>query len=239
MLAWLDLACGASGDMLLGALLDAGAPPADVASCIAAVGVPVSISTSRVVKHGVAATQVSVHVSETPPPHRTWYDVKTLLDAAELPAAVRVSALGVFAVLAEAEGLAHGTAPEEVHFHEVGAHDAIADIVGVCAAFHALGVTGVTATPVALGGGTVRSAHGVLSVPVPAVEQIVALHDLAVVLGPVDVELCTPTGAALLSRWVTGWSAVAPPGEVLSIGVGSGTRDLPDRANVLRVVLTR
>ena len=223
--------------MLLGALLDAGAPLDRVQSCVAAVGVPVSISTSRVRKHGVPALRLSVTVYEEQPHHRTWYDVKALLEAAELPEAVRTASLAVFAVLAEAEGLAHGTSAEEVHFHEVGAHDAIADIVGVCAAFAALDIREVTATPVALGGGTVRSAHGVLAVPVPAVVRIAALGDLATLPGPVEVELCTPTGAVLLSHWVTRWSPERPLG-VLATGVGAGTRDLPDRANVLSIALT-
>lgn len=228
--------------MLLGALLDAGAPLAHVQACIAALGVPVAVSTRPVAKHGTPATQLLVHVTTeaAQPHHRTWYDVKALLEAAALPARVRSTALSVFGVLAEAEGLAHGTAPEEVHFHEVGAHDAIADIVGVCAAFASLEVEEATATPVALGGGTVCSAHGLLDVPVPAVVAIAALGRLATRPGPVEVELCTPTGAALLHQWVTRWSASPPDdADVLAWGVGAGTRKLADRANVVRVALTR
>ncbi len=149
---------------------------------------------------------------------------------------MRDLALDVFARLARAEGAAHGIDPAEVHFHEVGALDSLADVVGVSAALHDLGVTDVRCGPVALGHGEVRTAHGVLPVPVPAVLGLLAGTGAPVGAGGVEGEACTPTGAALLAATVTGWGPM-PPMTVTATGGGAGGRDPAGRANVLRVVL--
>jgi pyridinium-3,5-bisthiocarboxylic acid mononucleotide nickel chelatase len=230
---WLDCSSGCSGDMLLGALLDAGVPVGVVRDAVAAVAPEtVEVSVTRVRRGGFAAARALVQVAESAA-RRTWADVRTLLEGADLPSSVRLRSLSAFARLAEAEGTVHGVSADEVHFHEVGALDAIADIVGVCAGLDHLGLDVLTASPVALGGGTVSAAHGSLSVPVPAVVEL--LRGVPTHGGPVDVELCTPTGAALLTEWVSAWGP-QPAMATSAVGVGAGGRDLDRHANVLRLL---
>ncbi|WP_299036447.1 nickel pincer cofactor biosynthesis protein LarC [uncultured Pseudokineococcus sp.] len=234
LLAWVDASAGVAGDMLLGALLDAGADLASVQRCVDAV-VPgsVRLGVHDVERAGLLASKLDVEVLVADPPHRTWAAVAQMIGDAELPAGVRDRALAVFARLAEAEGRVHGMPPEDVHFHEVGALDAVADVVGCCAALEDLGVEELVTSPMALGSGTVRAAHGVLPVPVPAVLQLVRGWD---VLGGGEGELTTPTGAALLTALCTRTGAL-PRMDVRASGQGAGTRDVPGRANVTRVVL--
>jgi len=234
--AWVDASVGAAGDMLLGALLDAGVPEATVVAAIAAVGVPVTLSARRTDVGGLSAVQVSVGSAEADPPRRTWADIRTLIEAADLDAGVRALALEVFRRLAEAEGAVHGTPAEDVHFHEVGAHDAVADVVGAAAGFLALDAEEVHVSPVALGGGGARTEHGQLPVPAPAVLAILRAARAPAYGGPLPVELCTPTGAAILASVATRWGAM-PAMQVESVGVGAGSRRLPDRPNVVRIVL--
>jgi uncharacterized protein (TIGR00299 family) protein len=235
-IGWLDLGCGVSGDMLLGAFVDAGVPLAVLEKSVAAVGVPVRLAAVRVVRGGLAATQVTVTPDEPSPPHRHWPQIRELLLAADLDPAVRVRALTAFSALADAEAAVHGVTPEEVHFHEVGAHDAIADIVGAAAGFVALDLDHLYASPLALGGGTVRAAHGVLPVPGPAVLQLLQASGAPAYGGPVDVELTTPTGAALVTTLVAGYG-VLPAMRVTATGAGAGSRELDGRANVARLVV--
>jgi len=220
--------------MLLGALVGAGAPLDAVRGAVAALGLPVGLEVDTVRRAGLAATRVRVTASEAEPPRRTWSDVRRLLDSAPLDPPVAATAHAAFAALAEAEGAVHGIPATDVHFHEVGAHDAIGDVVGVCAAVAALGLNRLVATPVALGGGSVRAAHGVLPVPAPAVLQL--LRGIPSYGGPVDLELCTPTGAALLRTLVDAWGPL-PAMRIGAVGVGAGGRELGDRANVVRLVL--
>jgi uncharacterized protein (TIGR00299 family) protein len=234
VIGWLDLAAGASGDMLLGALVDAGVPLEVLATAVAALPVePVTLAAEPVTRHGLGATRVHVHA---PPSdvHRTWADVRTLLTAAALPGPVRDGALAVFERLAAAEGRVHRVPPADVHFHEVGALDALADVVGVVAGFEHLGLTGLAASPVALGSGSARSAHGVVPVPAPAVLELLA--GLPVVAGPVPAETCTPTGAALLAARVDRWTTL-PPMRVHRVGSGAGGRDPAEHPNLVRLVL--
>lgn len=234
--AWFDCSAGASGDMLLGALVDAGAPLEAIQAAINAIATEqITLSVEQTTRAGLAATRVHVHA-----PHshvvRTWGNIKTLLAQADLPEPVRELAQRAFANLAQAEGKAHRITPESVHFHEVGALDAIADVVGTCAGLHALGVREVLASAVALGTGTVRAAHGVMPVPVPAVLHLFAASDAVTYSGIVPHEMCTPTGAALLTATVSEWGA-QPPMDVRAVGVGAGGRDPHEQPNVLRVVL--
>jgi pyridinium-3,5-bisthiocarboxylic acid mononucleotide nickel chelatase len=234
--AWFQPLAGASGDMLLGALLDAGAPLPQVQAAVDAVGTePVLIETEPVVRAGLGATKAHVHVPATSVV-RTWANIRGLLEAADLPDPVRAHALDVFERLAVAEAAVHRTSPDQVHFHEVGGLDAVADVVGVCAALHLLGVTTAVSAAVAVGSGMVRSAHGLLPVPGPAVLALLADAGAPVYSGDAPFELCTPTGAALLAATVTTWGEM-PMGRVVGTGYGAGSRELDELPNVLRVVL--
>ncbi len=233
-IGWLDLSAGASGDMLLGALVDAGVPLEVPAAAVAALPVErIRLATEPVTRHGLGATRVHVHAPPSST-HRTWSDVQGLLTGAALDPGVREGALAVFERLAHAEGRVHRVAPDDVHFHEVGALDALADVVGVVAGFAHLGLTGLTASPVALGSGSARGAHGVVPVPGPAVLEL--LTGVPVVGGPVPAEMCTPTGAALVAELVDEWTAL-PALRVTRVGTGAGARDPAELPNVVRLVL--
>ncbi|MFI9099118.1 nickel pincer cofactor biosynthesis protein LarC [Streptomyces fildesensis] len=234
--AWFDCSSGAAGDMILGALLDAGASVAAVQQAVDAV-VPgsVTIRTETVKRCGLSATKV--HVDTDPsPPHRTWHSIRALLTEAALPEPVRERAQSVFSRLAHAEAAAHGTAVDDVHFHEVGALDAIGDVVGACMAHHELGVSTASSTPLALGSGRANSAHGGIPVPTPAVLRLLAAHGAPARSGEFPFEMCTPTGAALILSMCSSWGGM-PPLRILGNGMGAGTRDLPEIPNVVRVVL--
>ena len=236
--AWVDASSGASGDMLLGALVGAGVPVGVMAEAVDKVAPgQVRLSSERVTRGGFAATRCHVEVADPSVddvPHRTWHDVERLLAGAGLHEDVRSWAHDVFERLAEAEARVHGTEPADVHFHEVGALDAIADVVGVVAGLVHLELDTLVASPVAGGGGTVRTAHGVLPVPPPAVVEL--LRGVPSYGGPVDLELCTPTGAALLTTLADEFAA-QPPMRVEQVGVGAGGRDPAGHANVLRLLV--
>jgi uncharacterized protein (TIGR00299 family) protein len=232
--AWVDASSGASGDMLLGALLGAGVPVGVLAEAVEKV-VPgqVTLTGSPVTRGGFAATRCEVAVVDRVP-ERTWRDVEQLIGEAGLHEDVRSLAHDVFARLAEAEGRVHGVPATSVHFHEVGALDAIADVVGVCAGVVHLGLRKLVVSPVALGGGSVASEHGRLPVPAPAVVEL--LRGLPSYGGPVESELCTPTGAALLVTLADAWGP-QPAMSVTDVGVGAGSRDPEGHANVLRMLV--
>ncbi|SDK06053.1 hypothetical protein SAMN05428985_102492 [Nocardioides sp. YR527] len=234
---WVDASAGASGDMLLGALLSAGVPLPVIAAAVDAVAPePVDLGVEQVRRGALAATRCHVEIADSVH-HRTWTDVRALLTGAALDEAVRDLALRVFERLAEAEGAVHGISPEEVHFHEVGALDAIADVVGVCAGFVHLGGTEVVVSPVAVGSGSVRAAHGTLSVPPPAVARLLTgVPSFAGPPGHPAMEMCTPTGAALLTTLATSWGA-QPPMTTTAIGVGAGGKDPEGWSNTLRVLV--
>lgn len=230
---WLDCASGVSGDMLLGALTDLGA--LDPTTLPALVGVAATVTVDRVHRAGIAAAAVSVTAADFQPA-RTLADLLVLLDAADLPATVRDRAAATLTRLATAEAQVHGTTVDHVHLHEVGAVDSLLDVVGACLGLHALGLDALHSASVALGGGTVRAAHGVLPVPGPAVVALLAGASVPAHGGPVEVELATPTGVALLAEHVTGWGPM-PAMTPSAVGVGAGGRDLADRPNVLRLVV--
>src|SRR4051794_27796768 len=217
--------------MLLGAVLDAGADLDAVRSALSAV-VPgeVAVRTSAVSRAGLRALKADVESTAAEHPHRSWAGIRAMLDGAGLAEPVRGHAVAVFARLAEAEARVHGVAPDAVHFHEVGSWDSIADIVGACAALADLGVTGVTAGPVALGSGMVRTAHGELPVPVPAVLEMA--RGWQVVAGGAG-ELATPTGMALL-RVLADRCTPLPPMTVAAVGIGAGGPPAPGGANAPR-----
>ena len=234
MIGWLDCSAGISGDMLLGALVDAGVDLALLQAAVDAVGVePVRLAAAVVTRGGLGATKVDVHVDEHPRT-RTWSGVRALLEAADLDDGVRRTALDVFARLAVAEASVHRTSPEDVHFHEVGALDAVADVVSCAAGLEALALTALTASPVVVGSGTTRGAHGPLPVPPPAVVALLA--GAPVLAGPVAREMTTPTGAALLAASVASYGPL-PPMVLARTGTGAGGRDPQEVANVLRLLL--
>lgn len=237
MTVWIDASSGASGDMLLGALLGAGVPVDVVQRAVDAVAPePVALRVERVQRHGFAATRCHVEVADSEH-HRSWRDIRALLAGADLEDDVRRLALAAFERLAVAEATVHGSDPMDVSFHEVGALDAIADVVGVSAGLAWLGTDDVTVSPVAVGSGSVRGAHGTLPVPPPAVAELLrGVPSYAGPAGAPAMELCTPTGAALLTTVATAWGP-QPAMTTTAIGVGAGGRDPAGHANVLRLLV--
>jgi pyridinium-3,5-bisthiocarboxylic acid mononucleotide nickel chelatase len=232
MIGWLDCSSGASGDMLLGALVGTGVPLETIDAAVQAVAPePIRVSAESVTRGGLAATRVQVEVKESET-HRGLSDIRALLESAPLDDRVRTRAVEVFSRLATAEAAVHGTSVDEIHFHEVGALDAIADVVGACAGLVHLGIDSLTSSTIALGGGSVASAHGRLPVPPPAVAEL--LRGVPSLGGPAERELCTPTGAALVTTWATTYGP-QPPMRVEAIGIGAGGQDLAGHANVLRL----
>lgn len=220
--------------MLLGALVACGAPVESMQEAIDALGLePVTLCVESVARGGIAATRVLVGTAETPA-SRNWAEIRELLTT-RLPGALAATAGAVFERLARAEAQVHGESPEQVHFHEVGALDAIADVVGVVTGLQALGVGQAGCAGLALGGGTADSAHGTLPVPAPAVLAILQAVAAPVWIGG-EVELTTPTGAALLATTVGSWG-VSPPLIPTAHGYGAGSRDRPGTANVVGLVV--
>lgn len=231
--AHIDPFSGASGDMLLGAVVDAGVDVERIIAVLEGLGLDGwDLAADTVTRSGIGATRVQVTAREDGVV-RTWANVRDLLGAADLPESVRGRAIATFQRIAEAEARIHRRDVDRVHFHEVGALDAIVDIVGVCAGLEFLGVERVTCGPVAQGTGMTRSDHGLLPVPAPAVLALLAGAPTYSTGEP--VELCTPTGAALLVEWVDEWTDLPPM--VLDVtGYGAGAREL-HRPNLIRVVL--
>jgi len=233
-IAYFDCFSGVSGDMTLAALVSAGWPVETLQGLPARLKLEdVRIEVSEVRRGPFAARQVSVH-APAKQPHRHLHHVEAILAAADLPVPVVDTARRVFARLAEAEAHVHGTTVQKVHFHEVGAVDAIVDIAGAALGLADLGVERVYASTLPLGGGTVMSEHGRIPVPAPATAHL--LKGVPVRHGPVEAELVTPTGAALLAELVADWDG-PPPYRMQATGVGAGSREFPGHANILRLIL--
>ncbi|HEX4823464.1 MAG TPA: nickel pincer cofactor biosynthesis protein LarC [Candidatus Polarisedimenticolaceae bacterium] len=246
-LLWIDATAGASGDMILGALVDLGASLPAIRRALA--GLPlkgVRLARTKTVRGAVSATRVEVKVAgarrddhHVHDHHgaghgRGWKEIRKVIASGGLPPAVRDRALVVFRRLIEAEARAHGMEPDAVHLHEAGAADAIADVVGVCVALAALRVDRVVVSPVTTGSGTVRCAHGLYPVPGPATSHL--LVGVPLTGAAADGERLTPTGAALLTSLASGYGG--PPAMTLeAVGHGAGKHDFPDRPNVVRVLL--
>jgi pyridinium-3,5-bisthiocarboxylic acid mononucleotide nickel chelatase len=233
VIAVVDPFTGLAGDMFLGALLDAGAPLATVQKAVGSTGLTGwSLSAEAVDEHGLRATRVSVSVSDTAT-ERHASELIALASRAR-PEPVAAAAVRVVRAVAETEARLHGVDPDEVHLHELGGHDTIVDVVGVCAALYALDVTTLYCGALPLGRGTVTTRHGVLPMPAPATAQL--LRDAVVVGSDLPGETVTPTAAGLLAALGTRWDA-PPPYTLRAIGYGAGTRSLPDRPNVAAVRL--
>lgn len=236
--AYLDCVGGLAGDMLLAALLDAGAPERALAEVPARLGLEgVELVISVVERHAIRAVHVSVRTAEHAAGghhHRSWRSILEQLLAADLAGAVRERAIAVFSRLAAAEGLVHGMPAEDVHFHELGAVDTLVDIVGAATLVEELGIRRLVCSPLPVGRGLISAQHGVLPLPAPAT---VALLAGAPVVGvDLEAELVTPTGAALAQTFADGWGQI-PAMTLERIGYGAGSADFPQRPNIVRVLL--
>lgn len=236
-LAYFDCFAGASGDMVLGAMVDAGLPLASLQAELAKLPLPTGafqLRARRVERAGFAATKVDVDVREAPR-HRSPADVLGIIQRSRLPDADKQQATAVFRALAEAEAQVHGQAVEAVELHEVGAIDAVVDIVGAVAGLRLLDVEAVYVSPLPLGGGEAKGAHGVLPVPAPATLAILGRAQAPTVEGEGPrAELLTPTAAALLT---TLGRFGRPAMRLQAVGYGAGSRDPAERPNVLRLWL--
>lgn len=232
--AYWDCFSGISGDMAAGALIDAGADLDALRAGLRSLGVSgLSVEVERVVKHGIAAAKFHVRIDETvPQPHRRLRDIESMLGAAELPDTVKNAARETFRLLAEAEAAVHGTTPDQIHFHEVGAVDSIADVAAVQYALYLLGIERTICSPLPMGRGLVRCAHGTMPIPAPATAKL--LEGKPTYGGDLEGEMVTPTGAALMAQSASSFGP-QPAMNVDAIGYGAGTREYPDRANVVRV----
>jgi uncharacterized protein (TIGR00299 family) protein len=233
-IAWFHCFAGIAGDMALGSLLDAGADLAEVQALLRRLPLRGwGLRVEEVMRAGLGATRVVVEVTDDVVV-RTYMHIVALVQEARLPERVTQRALAVFAALAEVEGSLHRRPPEQVHFHELGAHDTVIDVVGTVAALEVLDVDAVAASPVATGIGTVRSAHGLLPNPSPAVVKL--LRGVPTWGREIAVELTTPTGAALLAGMAESFGPM-PPMRIETSGFGAGSRDLEGLPNCTQVVI--
>ncbi|MCX6610888.1 MAG: nickel pincer cofactor biosynthesis protein LarC, partial [Acidobacteria bacterium] len=254
--AYFDAFSGVSGDMTVGALIDAGADAHALIHGLEHLRLGATYKATKTIRYGITATKFDVLIGDQPADHvhdhhhhhdhdhthdqphdhshRGLTQILELIDKARIPAPVKASASRVFQILGEAESSVHGIPIEKVHFHEVGAVDSIADIVGACYGLHLLKVDEVYSSPINVGSGTVKAAHGMLPVPAPATALLLKGKPIYVD-GPA-VELTTPTGAAILAALARGYGNM-PSLSINSIGYGAGTKDFPNRANVLRITI--
>jgi len=249
---WLDASAGASGDMILGSLVDVGAPFKTVKRAVASLDLRgIHLSRHTVVRGAVSATKIDVgiaghphddhHVHTAKKRHgrdhdhgRSLADIRKIVSNAPIEPAVRDRALVVFTRLVEAEAEAHGLTAKSVHLHEAGAADAIADVVGVCAALHAIGPDHIVVSPMTTGSGTVMCAHGLYPVPAPATSLLLRGAPLTGI--EAQGERLTPTGAAILTSIANEYGG--PPSMTLkAVGHGAGSREYPERPNVVRALL--
>jgi uncharacterized protein (TIGR00299 family) protein len=258
---YFDCFSGISGDMVLGALVDAGLPLADLKRALGSLAVSgYEVTAERVLRAGVSATQFKVievhghdhvhshdhqHGHDHPHPHghhhhdhphRSVPEIFALIDQSALSSPGRDRAKALFQRLAEAEAAIHQMPVEKVHLHEVGALDSIIDIVGAVFALEWVGADRIVCSPLNVGGGTVRSAHGLFPVPAPA--TVTLLGDAPIYSGAVQKELVTPTGALIATAYASSFGSL-PPMSVERVGYGAGDRDHPDTPNVLRVLIGR
>ena len=230
--AYLDCSSGISGDMFLAALIDAGIPVDKLFAELKKLTLGFyEFKRTRALRGGLVGTRVDIRIPGEQP-HRKLGDIQALLENANLPEKALARALKVFSRLADAEGKLHNLPASEIHFHEVGAVDAIIDIVGTCVALELLEISDLICSPLNLGGGRVDAAHGSLPVPAPATAEL--LKDIPVYSSGVEGELVTPTGAALVSTLASGFGPF-PSMKVAKIGYGAGDKEFPGHPNVARI----
>jgi pyridinium-3,5-bisthiocarboxylic acid mononucleotide nickel chelatase len=235
MIAYFDCFSGISGDMTLGALVDGGLPIEVLRSELAKLGLPgYTLSGEKVQRSGLAATKVHVVLDEKEQPTRHLADISRIINGSSLSSTVKQKSLSIFQRLAEVEAKVHGTTPEKVHFHEVGAVDALVDIVGSVIGIEHLGITEIISSPLNVGSGTVHTSHGKLPVPAPATAEL--LKGIPLYSSSITFELTTPTGAAIISTLASFFGPL-PQMSMDRIAYGAGNKDLPGRPNVLRIML--
>ena len=237
---YLDCGMGAAGDMLTAALLELLPEPESFVAELNGLGIPgVKFSAEKCQKCGISGTHmaVKIHGQEKgeahPHTHGSLHDIRAIVQALPIPTMVKLDILSVYEEIAQAESHVHGVPVNQIHFHEVGTLDAVADVTAVCLLLHRLNPEQILASPVHVGSGTVKCAHGILPVPAPATAYL--LRGIPMYGGEISGELCTPTGAALLRHFVTEFGKM-PPMRVESIGYGMGKKDFP-RANCIRALL--
>jgi uncharacterized protein (TIGR00299 family) protein len=232
--AYFDCYSGISGDMTLGALVDLGVPILELQRALDQLHVPdLKLESRRIKRCGIGATHVTVH-SDEKQPHRHFSHVKSIIEESGFSPSVKQRAIEAFHKIAVAEASVHETTVERIHFHEVGAVDAIADITGAMWCLEELGISNVLASQVAVGSGTVRAAHGEMPVPAPATALL--LKNVPVTTGSMPGELTTPTGAAILTTICSRFGSIegfSPE----KVGYGAGTREAPGHTNYLRIIL--
>ncbi len=241
-IAYWDCTTGIAGDMCLGALVSAGVPIAYLSEILGKLGIGNDVKLDSEIVHRLEQEATKVHVITEPKghhhpdqSHRHLPEIEQMIINAKLPTLAEDRSLAVFRELAIAEGKVHGIAPSQVHFHEVGALDAIADIVCTCAGLDWLGVQQIFCSPLPTGGGYVDCEHGRLPVPVPAVLKLWEMHSMPIYSNGINKELVTPTGAAIAVTLSERFGA-APPMIIQKIGLGAGTQDLKI-PNILRLWL--
>jgi pyridinium-3,5-bisthiocarboxylic acid mononucleotide nickel chelatase len=233
-LVYFDCFSGISGDMTLGALVDAGCDLELLRSGLQGLQVPGwTISSEKVWKNGMSATFVRVS-TEDQTTHRSLSTILEILDKSSLSESVRNNAAAIFRRLGEAEASVHDVLLEKIHFHEVGAVDAMVDIVGSCIGFESLGIQKFACSPLNVGGGTAKMAHGILPVPAPATAKL--LQGKPTYSNGVQEELVTPTGAAIVAT-LCDLFGPQPPMSVSAIGYGAGSADLEGQPNVVRIMI--
>ncbi|MFA7382313.1 MAG: nickel pincer cofactor biosynthesis protein LarC [Desulfurivibrionaceae bacterium] len=234
-IAYIDCFSGISGDMFLGALLDAGLPLAELQSQLALLGLDgYTLNVDRKNCGAIAATTLSVQCAESQP-SRTLTDIRRLITASSLAEPVKETALAIFSLLAEAEARVHNRPVESVHFHEVGGIDSLVDIVGAAIGLAALKITRLHCAPLPMPRGWVHCAHGLLPLPAPAVCEL--LQGVPIYGVDLSQELVTPTGAAIVKALATGYGPM-PPMTITGVGYGAGSQELNNgQANLLRLVL--
>jgi uncharacterized protein (TIGR00299 family) protein len=233
-ICYLDAFSGISGDMTVGALLDAGAPADALLAALHSLDTGARFEVEKTARGGVAASKFRVHPDPAPAKRRHLSHILAMIDRAPLAPRAQAAASAVFLRLGEAEAGVHGIPIEKVHFHEVGAVDSIADIVGACVALDLLDISEVHASAINVGSGTVQTEHGLLPVPAPATAALLTGKPVYS-RGP-EVELTTPTGAALAVTLASSFGPL-PAMRISSIGHGAGERDFKQHANVLRVLI--
>lgn len=247
---YFDCFSGASGDMIVGALVDAGVPLEDIRAALGSLSIDgEAVWTERVQRAGISATKFQVRgedrghghhhqayggVATEAHAHRTLPEIDSLIDGSRLTAAGKDRAKALFARLGEVEGTVHGTPADQVHLHEVGALDSIVDIVSTVHALELVDARRIVASPLNVGSGTIRSSHGLFPVPAPATARL--LEGVPVYSGTQRAEMVTPTGALLITAYATEFGNI-PPMRIAKIGYGAGARSFEDTPNVLRVLI--
>lgn len=239
-IAYFDCFSGASGDMLLGSLLDAGLDVEELDADLALLNLTgYRLSVQRVTRHGLSGTHLQVDVSDGERPARTMPAIERIIGDSELAHHIKEQSLAVFRRIARAEAEIHGTTPDQIHFHEIGAVDSLVDIVGFVSGLDRLGIDSVYSSPLAIGSGTIMTEHGRLPVPAPATLALLSQANAPTIPKPVQTEILTPTGAALLTEYAV---FRRPAMTIHSVGYGFGSKELtpasgeePGLPNALRV----